>query len=305
MNKLLFAAILMAFSLYGQGLVVTGKSKIDLADEIYHAKFFPNDEKILFTSSNYIGLNIFDISTQSTTKLNDYMNAGYENIFIENGEKIVFRMDEYINNRKYSSLISYDIEGKTELLLEKRIRNLSVPELLADGKIFYTADLSPKLKEIKNDTGTEAAINGETIVYQENAKIIVYTDNKKMIKPFGDGHYLWTEISPDQSKILFTYAGKGTFVCDLEGNILYEIGYANSPKWSKDGKYIVYMKDYDDGHKVTKSDIYVYQLATKKEINITNTPDTIELYPSWSYSGDKIVCNDDNGDIYLITLKFE
>ena len=302
MHKVLLFAAILSFSIFGQNVSVTGIEKIEAAEEMYHVKFFPSGEKLLFTSSNYIGLNIYDLGGQEITRLNDYMNAGYENIFDESGEQILFRKDEYINKRKYSSLLSYNLKNGEELLLEKQIRNLSVPELLADGKIFYSVNSAPKVKEVKTGNETEASISNEIIVYQENAKIIVYDREKKMIKPFGDGHYLWTEISPDRDKILFTYAGKGTYVCDLEGNILNEIGYANSPKWSADGKYIAYMKDFDDGHHVTRSDIYVYDLGTNAEVNITNTPDVIELYPSWSADNSRIVCNDEAGDVYLINL---
>lgn len=305
MQKVLLLAVFLSFSIFGQNISVTGIEKIDTAEEMYHVKFFPTGEKLLFTSSNYIGLNTCELSDKSVVKLNDYMNAGYENIFDASGEQILFRKDEYINKRKYSSLLAYNLETKEELLLEQRIRNLSVPELLADGKIFYSIDSSPKVKEMSTGNETEAAISNEVIVYQENAKIIVYNRAKKMIQPFGDGHYLWTEISPDKDKILFTYAGKGTFICDLQGNILHEVGYANAPKWSADGKFVTFMKDYDDGHQVTKSDIFVYSLETKSEVNITNTPDIIELYPSWSADNSRIVCNEDRGDVYLINLEIK
>lgn len=305
MKKVLFLFLFFAPMIFGQGITVTDQKKIDLSEEMFHAKFFPNGEKLLFTSSSYKGLYAYDPATENLTVINDYVSSGYENIFIEDGAKIVFRKDDFINKRKYSSLISYDLQNRDELLLEKSIRNLSVPELLPDGKIFYTTDSAPKLKEVSSNQSSDAVENGETIVYQENAKIIVYNGTKNMILPFGDGHYLWTELSPSQDMILFTYAGKGTFICDLEGNILYEIGYANSPKWSPDGKYVVYMKDYDDGHRVTKSDIFVYSLNSGSEVNITNTPGTIELYPSWSPKGDKLVFNDNKGDLYIVTLNIE
>ncbi|MCK4295874.1 MAG: PD40 domain-containing protein, partial [Candidatus Marinimicrobia bacterium] len=119
----------------------------------------------------------------------------------------------------------------------------------------------------------------------------------------GEGQYIWLSISPDKSKLLFTLAGRGTFITDLNGNALIELGYANAPMWSPDGNWVVYMVDEDDGYRITASDIYAVSSDGKEKVQLTNTQNTIEMHPNWSPSMDKIVFDTIEGNIMLIEVK--
>ncbi len=65
------------------------------------------------------------------------------------------------------------------------------------------------------------------------------------------------------------------------------------------------MVDKDDGYQVTSSDIFVATADGKNKFAVTNTPDVSEMYPSWSQSGNKLVFNSTNGEIFIAELNVE
>ena len=94
-------------------------------------------------------------------------------------------------------------------------------------------------------------------------------------------------------------SGGGTYICDLSGKILVDLGNIHAPKWSPDGKWIVYMDDKDDGYNFTSSEIHVISSDGKWDIPLTSTENEIELYPAWGPQNE-IVYSTESGRIYLL-----
>jgi Tol biopolymer transport system component len=144
----------------------------------------------------------------------------------------------------------------------------------------------------------------DPVVYIEDQKIAIILDNqKKLLTPLGEGNYIWPSLSPDKTRLLFTFAGRGTFVADLAGNVLAELGIARAPEWSPDGNWVVCMVDVDDGHVITASDIWVVSADGKRRIQLTETEDLIEMHPAWSPSMDKIAFDTVDGRIGYLTIE--
>lgn len=306
MKKILCYIFIITAIGFGQNLSVVGTEHISLGKngDFSFPQFSPDGSKILFTRSNFKGLWLYDLNDKSIVKLNDYWGAGYKPIFLKDGSKIIFRSYEYDKMKKYSSICIQDLSTKQEQWLEKNIRNLSVPMVINDDKIIYKKDENMNYYNFKS----ESKVNGDSTTgvaaYIENSKIVIYeNEKKKILSLLGEGNYIWLSISPDKSKLLFTLAGRGTFITDLNGNALIELGYANAPMWSPDGNWVVYMVDEDDGYRITASDIYAVSSDGKEKVQITNTQNTIELHPSWSPSMDKIVFDTIEGNIMLIEVK--
>ncbi len=307
MIKRFFLFMFFASMLYCQTAEVINIQKVNIdREEGFFYPRFANNNTILLTTSNYKGLWIYSIDEKTLTKLNDHFGAGYEPVIFDKGKKIAFRMDEYIDRKKMSSIVIQNTADKTEQVLLARQRNIGTPKLLGDSTLFFYRSETPftvsKIFNLESGFTPNDAIE----VFINNSDLILVIEGEsKILNPNGKANYIWPSVSPGKDRVLYTAAGKGTFICDLEGKILSEIGYANYPSWSPDGEWITYMKDFDDGHQVTASDIYVRHIQSDIEFAITKSTSKIEMYPSWSRSGEKVFFNTINGEIEFANIKFD
>ncbi|MEA1986914.1 MAG: hypothetical protein U9N76_05440, partial [Candidatus Marinimicrobia bacterium] len=213
--------------------------------------------------------------------------------------------DNFVNGKRFSSLYSQNLDTKTEKILIKNKRNLLPPKLNKNGDINFV--INNELKSIqKTSLKKNSALKNsiEQFVNIDNTKIALHKNGTtKILDPIENGNYIWPEISPDGDKLLFNDVNSGTYISDLDGNILVELGQMNYPKWSPDGSWICYMIDEDDGHRFTKSEIYVISSDGKNKFQLTNTETQIEMYPSWSPDSKKIVYHNLSGNIFIMNLK--
>jgi Tol biopolymer transport system component len=270
----------------------------------FYPQFSPDGSKLYFTSGNYQGLWEGNLKDNTFTQLNNYFGAGMSPVFTQDGLNIIFRKDEYLKHRKYSSIIAFNLISKKETELENQNRYLTKPILTTSGDIVY------KKKNIKttynHDFSSKSNTPSGKFVFTENSKLVLYDEaSRKELNSIGNGNYLWISLSPDHSKILFTKAGEGTYISDLDGNILVELGYANAPVWSPDGNWIAFMDDKDNGYYYISSEIFVVSENGSNKYQITNTDSEIEMYPQWAPDGKKITFHTTNGHIKIVHLEIE
>lgn len=308
MRKIPFLMLVVVALCFGQNISVLSVEEItiDKSYDFSSPKFSPDGSKILFTQSGFTGLWIYSLNEKSLTQLNIYRGAGYEPLFSSDGSQVFFRVDNYENFKRYSKIVSQDVSSKEEIILVEESRNLLPIRCFGNEKLVYTKQNNLIIHDLKQNRSLEKALPEEPVIYIENSKIAVVNSNgKRILAPLGDGNYIWPSLSPDNSRILFTLAGRGTYISDLQGNVITELGYANAPKWSPDGKWIVYMVDEDDGHRITASDIWAVSSDSKTKIRLTKTDDIIEMNPDWSPQMDKIVFNTISGKIMILNIRVD
>jgi len=305
MKKFLLFIFIFSGVLTAQKVTVTKIKQITTPEQgkFYHPVGNYDDTKILFSSDNYKGLWIFDNITGKISKINDYISAGYNADFTKDGE-VISRNDNFLNNRRFISVMKYNPVTKTETTLVENLRGVSEIKLIRGEAVAYSKE-KQVVTEFMNNKLNKIDVDKIPILLVENSNLVLYKGGKrKVLNPLGEGNYIWASVSPNGSRLLFTLVGVGSFVTDLNGTVLTELGYAHFPQWSKDGNWITFMKDYDDGEKVIDSELYVASADGKTIVNITNTKDVYEMYPQWSKIGNAIYCNSTEGIIYKIELKF-
>lgn len=140
--------------------------------------------------------------------------------------------------------------------------------------------------------------DGEYIVYESGGQLWKVKSNgsggKLRIPGTGNG----TDTSPNLSqndKLVFTSAYGVTnstkmqyviWTCNLDGGDLTQIKEGSYPKWSPDGKKIVFMHD---------KDIWIVDADGTNLMQITNTALVFENLPSFSPDGKRIVYSSDEG----------
>lgn len=292
------------FSLYAQTVKVEKLEKLNIPG-FENKAYYPvmsSDNKVYFTTNNYKGIYRYDLATRKAEIITEDMGAGYEFLVAPDNKTIIYRKDEYINNLKYSSIIQIELPKMTKSVLLEKNRFVSPAKLINANEIVTTVQASyRKVGTLKLQTAQKNV--PKYYVGIDNQLIALYENGvKKTLDPLKVGNYVWPSVSPDNTKLLFVAVGEGTFITDLSGKVLHRLGYANAPVWSPDGKYVAYMVDEDDGHKLLRSNIYVVHVDSKKISLIAK--DLKAMYPKFSPDGKNIVFNTEDGNVYIAKLAY-
>ncbi len=305
-----FFVLLLIFATSALSQNVRVVEQINLTDGItedyYFPRFSPDDKSVYFTKENYNGLYRLNFGDRKIEEISGDLTSGFEPQFTEDNRFVFYKSDEFINRLRYSSIIMMDLFSKRKTVIVDRSRNVSAPILDENNSISYNVGNENRMMNLSDGKLTEGPSSSSTYAYIKNNNLIVNRNGvENNISPFGDGAYVWASLSASKDKILFTFGSQGSFISDLSGNILVELGYANYPQWSPDGNWIIAMQDYDDGYNFTESEIVLIASDGSSKINLTDTEDTIEMYPRWSHDGKMIVYHTDDGNIHLLKLSYE
>ena len=278
-----------------------------LQDNTQGPRYFPSytqdGQGVLFTTSGYTGLWLYDLAGQRTVKLTESMGAGYNPVTTPDGD-IIYRQDEYVNRLKYTSYIRMNPQANTESRITEPGRFVSTPVLTA-SHLHYIQNKDPRAIALAN-IQTRSTNASETVLLNDDLKLkLIRNGAVTILSPRGEGHYVWAELSPQRDRILFRKTGDGTYICDLDGKIVAELGHASAPKWSPDGRFVVYMKDFDDGVQYTASEIWISSADGNRSWMITDTPERIEMYPQWAPDGFHVVYHSEAGRIFETEIRIE
>lgn len=260
----------------------------------------PGSRFLLVTEEGYKGLSLLDSKRGKIRKISSDAGAGYEPAITEDGKSVIYRSDFFSEQKKYTSLYKYDIlTGETATLLDKERGVL--PAAVSGNRIMVKSDTKSRVEtsgsELLKGTGDDIFIVIEDLVP------VLYTGGeRKPLRPNGEGYYIWVSLSPDRSKIVYSFQGRNTFICNTEGRILYDAGKINAPKWLNDN-IIIGMDDKDDGHRVVSSEIVYYSLPAEKRSYLTDTGNRTEMYPIPFPGGKKLAFCTDKGEIFIMKLR--
>lgn len=258
----------------------------------------PGTGQLLVAGSGYTGLMLLDTRKGSLQVITGDAGAGYEPAATADGKKILYRSDTFTDNMKYSSVYSYDIAtGSRELLVDKG-RDV-LPPAVSGNAVLLKSESGMKVEQA--GPVLKSGSDGSFVVIEEMMPVLYRGGERKALMPNGDGFYIWASLSPDGTRILYNYQGRGTYICDTEGRIIHDLGRINAPRWFSD-RLVIGMDDRDDGHRITSSELVYYSLKDKRSVVFTSTPDRSEMFPFAAGNRHIAFCTD-NGEIYLMKVR--
>lgn len=300
----LLSIFFLAFcnSFFAQNVIV--KNRYELTTNSKTAKFYPVfsqlGDKLLFTGDAYIGLYMYDFNTKQFTNISSDAGTGYEPIFDMNDSKIFYRKISFINGRRFDAIESFDLIKKQKQLMLTPQRDLKKPKSYQNGFLVYA---NKRLLKSTVGKSTNTDIN---YITTEDLKIVLFNNSIRYdLNPLkmDVSRYLWVNLSPNAKMILFTAAGKGTFICDLTGKIIANMEFLNAPIWYDDN-FIIGMQDKDDGHRLVSSKIIMISIINKSKFEIS-LPNQIAMYPASSFKSRKIAYNTQDGKIYIAEIEIK
>ena len=295
--KLFMAALLCVFLSNAQDVKIVRHEQLlkGIESQCYNPVLSPDGQKVLFTQSDYEGLNVYDIADDVVTPLASDRLAGFSPAFSKDGKSVYFLSQTRENMLVYREMKSVNLDGTGMSTVMGKSRGMLHP-VAVDGGVVTVSDNGRKLKEKSN---------GGTYAYSAGKKIVVVKNGiEKKIAPVPTKYtYIWESLSPDGTKILFYAGGKGAYICDLDGNLVAELGKYTSPAWCGND-YVVAVNATHDGHQYETSQVVLLKAdgSYKKELT---TPVSMSMHPTASASGDRITYNTIDGRLFLMELKIK
>ena len=298
-HKLIVLLLTFCFVLSAQNIRKISQYELPLKNikSAHYPTLNEDGNLLLFSSESYRGLYLCNLETKEVKNISEDQNAGYLPAFSNDNSKVFFRNTTFENGRRYDALESADIRTNSRQQMIKPQRNLR-PARSYDNGVLIQADN----KLYKSTFGpAKAAI--PVYISSENLKIYVYISGRRtLINPLGgeNTNYIWASLSPDDTRILFTATGKGTYICDLKGKIISSLGYLNAPVWYND-RFVVGMQDKDDGQFITSSQVIMISADGKFKKPISH-PDHIAVYPTASSKAGRIIYGTPEGKLIVTEL---
>jgi len=295
--KLFTAALLCVFLSNAQDVKIVRHEQLlkGVESQCYNPVLSPDGQKVLFTQSDYEGLNVYDIADDVVTPLASDRLAGFSPAFSKDGKSVYFLSQTRENMLVYREMKSVNLDGTGMSTVMGKSRGMLHP-VAVDGGVVTVSDNGRKLK---------AKSNGGTYAYSAGKKIVVVKNGiEKKIAPVPTKYtYIWESLSPDGTKILFYAGGKGAYICDLDGNLVAELGKYTSPAWCGND-YVVAVNATHDGHQYETSQIVLLKVdgSYKKELT---APVSMSMHPTASASGDRLTYNTIDGRLFLMDLRIK
>ena len=283
-KQLIFLLLICTVMLSAQQVTVVKNYQVmqNLEKSAYYPVISPDGQQLLFTSENYAGLSLYDLSSGKQQKVTDAAGAGFDPAFASDEKTILFTEESKLDGRRYKSLMSFErVSGNRMELVAPQRSNLPLK--------------AAKQQRIQRKVSTVS-------VSTEDLKLVLYRNGiRKVMEPVGQvAGYVWASLSPDNAKILFTAASKGTYICDLEGKIVASLGKLNAPAWY-DNQFVVGMDDADNGDFITSSSVLIVSADGKMRQNLT-PENQIAMYPTASAQSNRIAYNTLDGKIYVMEI---
>jgi Tol biopolymer transport system component len=262
-------------------------------------RFSPSGIELYITTQGYQGIWEFSFAAGGFRQVTADPGAGYGFSISPDGKKIAYRTmirERGLTVRRYLVVRDFRTDSAVIVLSGK---SLSLPEFTEGGVAYASSGIA--VESAAPVLPTQVGLLGI-----ENTKIILQRSGVRVaLDPLGNGSYIWPSLSPDRTRIVAYEMTAGTFVCDLEGRVLVRLGKRDAPAWSRDGRWIVYMDDRDDGHRLQSSDLYCVSADGATTMRLTDTPGIHEMFPRCSPTEDRIVCSTPDGVVYSISYREE
>ena len=260
-------------------------------------RWSPDGKTIFYTASDFDGIWAYSTAGGKIVQITSDRGSGYGFTISSDGGKIAWRrtLSGALPGERLQEAVVRDIAGGASSVLASG-KSISIPSFVRSDVVYSVGNQVQGVKAGAQPAGTVS------ILGIEETKIAILRDGvKSFIDPLGNGSYVWPSLSPDGSKLLAYEMDRGTFISDADGSHAVRVGRRDAPVWTRDGRWVIYMADSDDGHAIRSSEIAYVSPDGAISGKLTSTSHTIEMYPQCSPVSDAIVCSTLEGEILVIT----
>jgi len=261
-----------------------------------HPSWSPDGKTVYFTDADYGGIWSCPAAGGPVTQITADRGSGYGFTVSADGARIAWRrtLSGTLPGERIQEAVVRDLpEGSPSVLASGR--TVSLPSFVRSDPVVSVGD------RLQGAPASVLPAGTVTVLGIESTKIALLRDGvKTLLDPLGGGSYVWPSLSPDGSRLVAYETAKGAFVALPDGSHPVLIGRRDAPDWTRDGQWLIYMAEKDDGHRIISSAIGYVSPDGKIEGTLATAPGLILLFPRCSPTNDRILCATPDGTILLI-----
>lgn len=287
---------------------------IELSDrEVMNPKWSPDGTKIAFTSARQVGLWVADSNGDNIRQITDDESVGHGFSWSHDSSHLLARHSVQDGPRRTHAVKLYSVHSDEQRLLTEYRNQMSVVPSFSVNQESVVLPHRDRIETLGSGLQPERF---KSVAGQELAKPVVLNNRSSIqvaagvensyetLVPFEGRTFLNATPSPDGQRIAFEVMGGNLYVMNVDGSNIVDLGRANRPEWSPDGRYIAAMLAEDDGHHYLKSDIVAFTTDGSECLYFTTSSGLIAMSPSWSPDGTKIAFHAENENgIFVLELE--
>ena len=253
----------------------------------YFHDFTKTPYGLVFTD-NYSS-NLYLLKNKKLKIIQSSPNCGKYYTVSPGGRYVGFK---FISKNGLQAPASIDLKTMNTTLLHSKVKLCGQPSLAGEFAVYSVGDTIFVKKNGKYHKHFIIKDYINITVISPDTKNITWCDNKgalnilniasnKQKRFFLEGSRLvYPQWSAKANKILLQ-AGKKIVVHSLSNNSFDVIAEGANPAWSKDARYICYVKEEREFMKLTGSDVFIYDVMGKDNRALINNNHSIQRAPSF------------------------
>lgn len=254
-----------------------------------------NQNHIAFTSTGYRGLFLLSLSTGEIRQLTTDRLSGFRFVWMADGEHILYRAK---GDHSRAAIKAVELRNGALMRVSDESQHIGPPIETGPGTVSYRQEGRIETRSI----GRRGVPSSQKpFAYQENDNIFIVQAGNTTQVTRGSGKFYLPGLSPDGTRVLYEEISSGIYVTDLRDGQTYPLGKGNHPRWSRNGKYVVFDVPEDDGHTLVASELFICRYDGSLRTKLTDTPQSIEQRPALSADGKRLVF-DAGGALYAADL---
>ncbi len=277
----------MASTLISVDSVATQNLPLKIEGHYSRPAVSPNLDYILLAGEQGEGLFLYNSGTQEIKKISDNIASSYGYSWDANGKQFYYLEKPEEANMSESVVMTYSLE---------------------DGK-SSPSQMDIPCTYLPSFHGVDEQSENQIVVYTDLDDLQIYaidllSRETTNLTQDPESQFYSAILSHDQSKIA-VHRDADIMIYTLDGSEEpYIIGQGIATQWSPDDQYLIGFRDESvDGHELSGSELYIFDLETKSAHQITSTEDRAETFPVF-YGKDQILYSDPlNNVISTISLK--
>lgn len=276
----------------------------------------PDGQQIAFCAEGYNGLYVMNTADRAVKQLSNDGGIGYLFQWSADSRDILVRDTRWLANenggvtRTHAAFSISAINGQKVRLSDDngflkpaswRYDKAGKKTIVCNAKVRPCKLLAVPTAKLGMKTATAPAPS-MGISFVEDFDNLYVVDQEGNQRVLNAGASFNAQLSPNGKRVVFNEMDD-IVVINLDGTGKRKLGRGFRPQWVGDSQ-IVYERTTDNGHNFTSGELYILNVDGGAEKALTATKDRIEMFPSVSPDGSKIVfASQTDGQIYIADLK--